>query len=110
MQGSLVLNCICNVKYEAFFTLAMPFLDRKQNFMIFFGSGVFFKMKLNNFLVGSFLSGIGLLIEFCLQSAFIEILESFLNTNTLWSFNLCGLITPNLIHIIYNESITRLYN
>ena len=40
-------------------------------------------MKLNNFLVGNFLSGIGLVIEFHLQSTFIAILESFLNTNTL---------------------------
>ena len=46
-------------------------------FMIFFCSSFFFKMKLNNFLVGSFLSGIGLEIEFHLQSAFTEILESF---------------------------------
>ena len=29
----------------------------------FFGTNVFFKMKLNNFLVGSFLSGIGLVNE-----------------------------------------------
>ena len=34
-------------------------------------------MKFNNFLVGSFLSGIGLVIEFNLQSAIIEILELF---------------------------------
>ena len=37
----------------------------------------FFMMKLNNFLVGRFSNGIGLVIEFHLQSAFIEILESF---------------------------------
>ena len=67
-------------------------------------------MKLNNFLVGSFLSGIGLVKKFLLQSAFIKILESFLNTNKLQSFNLYGLMTPNLIHTIYNESITRLYD
>ena len=40
-------------------------------------------MKLKNFLVGSFSSGIGLVIEFHLQSAFTKILESFLKTNTL---------------------------
>ena len=34
-------------------------------------------MKLKNFLVGSFLSGIGLIIEFHLQSTFTKILESF---------------------------------
>ena len=45
-------------------------------FMIFFGT-CFFKMKLNNFLIGSFSSEIGLVIEFHLQSAFTKILESF---------------------------------
>ena len=39
-------------------------------------------MKLNNFLVGSFLIGIDLVIGFQLQSAITQILESFLNTNT----------------------------
>ena len=52
-------------------------------FMIFLGIEVFFKMKLNNFLVVSFLIGIGLVIEFQLQSAITQILESFFNTNTL---------------------------
>ena len=66
-------------------------------------------MKLNNFLVGSSLSEIGLVIEFHLQSAFTEILESFWKTNILQSLNLCGLMTPSLIHTIYNESVTRLY-
>ena len=67
-------------------------------------------MKLNNFLVGSFLIGVGLAIGFQLQSEIIQILESFSSTNTLRSLNLCGLMTPDLIHIIYNESITRLYS
>ena len=40
-------------------------------------------MKLNNFLVESFLIGIGLVIGFQLQNAITQILESFLNTNTL---------------------------
>ena len=35
-------------------------------------------MKLNNFLAGSFLSGIGLVIEFHFQSAFTKILKSYL--------------------------------
>ena len=52
-------------------------------FMIFLGTSVFFKMKLDNFLVGSFLIGIGLIIGFQLQNAITQILESFLNTNTL---------------------------
>ena len=67
-------------------------------------------MKLNNFLIEKYLIGKGLVIEFQLQSAIIQILESFLNTNILWSFNLCGLMTPNLIHTIYNEFIIRLYD
>ena len=78
-------------------------------FMIYFWYKCVFKMKLNNFLVGSFLIGIGLVIGFQLQSAIIQILESLLNTNTLW-INLCGLMTLNLMHTIYNESITRLYD
>ena len=34
-------------------------------------------MKLNNFLIEIFLTGIGLVIEFQLQSAITQILESF---------------------------------
>ena len=45
-------------------------------------------MKLNNFLVASFLSEIELVIEFHLQSAFIEFLESFLKTNTLYDLTI----------------------
>ena len=82
MQGGLVLDCICSVKYGAFFTVARPFLNTKFFFHDFFWYFCFFKMKLNNFLVGSFSRGIGLIIEFHLQSAFTEILESFLKTNT----------------------------
>ena len=40
MQGGLVLDCICSVKYGAFFTVARPFLDRR-NFVIFFCTSVF---------------------------------------------------------------------
>ena len=43
----------------------------------FFWYLCFFKMKLNNSLVESFSSGIGLVIEFHLQSVFTEILEAF---------------------------------
>ena len=84
VQGGLVLDYICSVRYWTFFNVARPFLDRRNFFKDFFGINIFFiKIKLNNFLVESFLSGIGLVIEFHLQSAFIEILISFLNTNTL---------------------------
>ena len=48
--GNLVLDCICNVKYEAFFIVTRPFLDKK-NSMIFLGISVFLKIKFNNFLV-----------------------------------------------------------
>ena len=83
MQGGLVLHCNCSVKYGAFFTIASPFSDRRNFFYDFFCTNVFFKMKLNNFLVKSFLIGMGLIIKFHLQSAFIEILESFHKTYTL---------------------------
>ena len=66
-------------------------------------------MKLKDFLVESFLIGIGLVIGFQLQSEITQILESFSSTNTFGSLNPCGLMIPNLIHTIYNESITRLY-
>ena len=36
MQGCLVLDCIYIVKYGAFFTIARPFLDTRNFFMIFF--------------------------------------------------------------------------
>ena len=110
MQGGLVLDCTCSVKYGAFFTVARPFLDRRNFFHDFFGYQCFFKMKLKNCLVGIFSSGIGLVIEFHLQCASTESLKTFLKPNTLRSLNLCGLMTPNLIHTIYNESITRLYS
>ena len=79
----LVLDCICNAKYGAFFTLARPFLDTIKFFHDFFWYWCVFMMKLNNFLVGSFLSGIGLVIGFHLQSAITQILETLLDTNTL---------------------------
>ena len=59
---------------------------------------MFFQDEIENFLVKFFSSGIGLVIEFHLQSAILEILELFLKTDTLQSLNLCGLMTPNLIH------------
>ena len=36
MQEGLVLECICNVKYGSFFTIARPFLDTKFFFHDFF--------------------------------------------------------------------------
>ena len=36
MQQGLVLDCICSVKYGAFFTIARPFLDRRKSFHDFF--------------------------------------------------------------------------
>ena len=65
MQGGLILDYICNVKYGAFFTISRPFLNTRNFFHnYFFGTSVLFKLKLNNFLVGSFLSGISLVVEF----------------------------------------------
>ena len=49
----------------------------------FVNNMIFFNLKFKNFLVGSFLIGIDLVIGFQLQSAITQILESFLNTNTL---------------------------
>ena len=85
MQGGLVLDCICNVKYEVIFTLARAFLNtkKKKKFIIFFWYKCVFKMKLKNFLVGSFLIRIGFVIGFQLQSEVTQILESFSSTNTL---------------------------
>ena len=41
VQGGLVLDCFCSVKYGAFFTIARPLLDiRKNKFMIFFCTSV----------------------------------------------------------------------
>ena len=77
MEGGLVLDYICSVKYGAFSTVARPFLDRRKKFHHFFLYRYFSEMKLKNFLVGSFLSGIGLVIEFHLQSSITKILESF---------------------------------
>ena len=51
MQGGLVLECICSVKYGAFFTIARAFLDTRKNFHDFFWYKCVFKMKFNNFLV-----------------------------------------------------------
>ena len=66
-------------------------------------------MKLNNFLARSLLIEVDLVIGFQLQSVTYQIFESFLSTNILQFFNLRGLMTPNLIHTICTESITRLY-
>ena len=53
-QGGLVLDCVCNVKYGAFFTIVRPFLITRNFFHDFFGYYCVFKMKFNNFLVESF--------------------------------------------------------
>ena len=36
VQGGLVMDCIYSVKYGAFFTVARPFLDRRNFFQDFF--------------------------------------------------------------------------
>ena len=77
------MDSICTVKNGAFFNTTRPFSDIRIFFNDLFWYYCVFKMKLNNFLVGTFLSGTGLVIEFQLQSAITQILESFLNTNTL---------------------------
>ena len=41
MQGGLVLECIYIVKYEAFFTIAMPVLDTRKFFHDLFFTNVF---------------------------------------------------------------------
>ena len=41
MQGSIVLDYICSVKYGAFFTIARPFLDTRNFFHDFFDISVF---------------------------------------------------------------------
>ena len=74
MQGGLVLDCICSVIHGAFFTVARPFLD---SFHDFFFVLVFFQDEVERLSSWKFLSAIGLGIEFHLQSAFTEILESF---------------------------------
>ena len=56
-----------------FLLLQGHFLIQENFFMNFW----VFKMKLNNFLVGSFLIGIGLVMGFQHQSAITQILESF---------------------------------
>ena len=76
MQGGLVLDSICSVKYGAFFTIPRPFLDRRKFFMIFFVL-VFFQDEVEQLSRWKIFSGIGMVIEFHLQSIFIEILESF---------------------------------
>ena len=55
----------------------------KKKIHNFFWCKCVFKMKFNNFLVRSFLIGIGLVIGFQLLNVITQILESFLNTNTL---------------------------
>ena len=92
----LYLQC----KIWGIFHYCKAIFGYKKFFSRFFWYKCVFKMKLNNFLVGSFLIAIGLVIGYQLQSAITQILESFLNTNTLRSFNLCGHIPSNLIHTI----------
>ena len=36
VQGGLTLDCICNVKYEAFFIVARPFFNTRNSFHDFF--------------------------------------------------------------------------
>ena len=43
MQGGLVLDSICIVKYGAFFTIARPFFDTRVFLMIIFGTNVFLR-------------------------------------------------------------------
>ena len=43
VHGSLFLDSICNVKYEAFFTIARPFFNTRNIFHDFFGISVFLK-------------------------------------------------------------------
>ena len=78
VQGDLILDYICNIKYGAFFTIARPFFNTRKKIHDFL-----VLLKLNKFIVESFLIGIGLVIGFQLQSAITKILESFLNTNLL---------------------------
>ena len=60
-----------------FFIVARPFLDRRNFFHDFFFGLVFFQDEVEQLSSWKFFSGIGLVIEFHLQSAFTEILESF---------------------------------
>ena len=83
MQGGLVLDSICFVKYGVFFTIARLVFYTRIIFSDSFGNKCVFRMKLKSFLVGIFKIGIGLVKEFQLQSATNQILKSFLNTNTL---------------------------
>ena len=77
MQGGQVLDCICSVRYGVVFTIARPFLDRRTIFSDFFFPLLVFQDEVQELLLGSFPSAIGLIIEFDLQSACCEILESF---------------------------------
>ena len=43
VQGGLILDRICSVIYGAFSTVARPFLDRRNFFMIFFVLLFFFQ-------------------------------------------------------------------
>ena len=43
MQGDLILDCICSVKYGAFFIVARSFLYRRNFFHVFFFVLVFFQ-------------------------------------------------------------------
>ena len=65
-----------------FSILQCDFLIQEKKIHEFFGTNCC-KMKLNNFLVGSFLIGIDLVLGFQFQSIITQILESFLNTSTL---------------------------
>ena len=83
MQEGLGLDCICNVKYGPFFGVARPFLDTRIFIHDFFWYLCVFKIKLNNFLIGSFLIELVLVKRCQLQNAITQIFESFFNINTL---------------------------
>ena len=43
MHFNLILDYICSIKYEAFFTIARSFLDTRKKINDFFGTIVFLK-------------------------------------------------------------------
>ena len=107
VQGGLVLNSICFVKLGHFYYCKVNFWY-KNFFPWIFLVLVCFKDEVIQLSSWKCLIGIGLVIGFQLQSTTNQNLESFLDTNTLWSFNQRRFVTPNLILIIYNESNIRL--
>ena len=45
VQGGLVLDYICNIKYGAFSGVVRPILDKRKFFMIFYGTSVFLRQS-----------------------------------------------------------------